>query len=150
MRRPWRPTRDQKWFLVLWGGTRKGSGTFYTRPQLAVPTVMRTLRPLAYDPPASGDEAPLAEWTPKAPNVLLALKGMGHALLGWGVPVLPAACRRWAIAACGVDILPRAEIGGGAIVAHGLGLVVGGRTVIGRDCTLLHGVTLGTFCGLTT
>ena len=27
-----------EWFLVRWGGTRKGSGTFYTRPQLAVPT----------------------------------------------------------------------------------------------------------------
>jgi serine O-acetyltransferase len=68
---------------------------------------------------------------------------LGHALLGWGVPALSALCRRWAIGACGVDILPRAEIGGGAIVAHGLGLVVGGRTVIGEDCTLLHGVTLG-------
>ncbi|WP_197172477.1 Eco57I restriction-modification methylase domain-containing protein [Novipirellula aureliae] len=35
-------------YLVRWGGTRKGSGTFYTRPQLAIPTVHRTLRPLAY------------------------------------------------------------------------------------------------------
>lgn len=41
-----------EWYLVRWGGTRKGSGTFYTRPQLAIPTVHRTLRPLAYDPPA--------------------------------------------------------------------------------------------------
>jgi serine O-acetyltransferase len=66
-----------------------------------------------------------------------------HALVRRGVPVLPALCRRWSIGACGVDILPRATIGGGCIVAHGLGLVVGGRTVIGQDCTLLHGVTLG-------
>jgi serine O-acetyltransferase len=75
-------------------------------------------------------------------QALLAYR-LGHTLLGWGVPVLPAVCRRWAIAACAVDILPRAEIGGGCIVAHGLGLVIGGRTVIGEDCTLLHGVTLG-------
>jgi len=68
---------------------------------------------------------------------------MAHALAGWRVPVLPAVCRRWAIGACAVDILPRAEIGGGCIVAHGIGLVIGGRTVIGEDCTLLHGVTLG-------
>jgi serine O-acetyltransferase len=68
---------------------------------------------------------------------------LGHTLAGWRVPLLPAVCRRWAIAACGVDILPRAEIGGGCIIAHGLGLVIGGRTVIGEDCTLLHGVTLG-------
>ena len=40
-----------EWYLVRWGGTRKGSGTFYTRPGLAVPTVHRTLRPLAYTPP---------------------------------------------------------------------------------------------------
>jgi len=68
---------------------------------------------------------------------------LGHTLLSWRVPVLPAVCRRWAIGACGVDILPRAEIGGGCIIAHGVGLVVGGYTVIGEDCTLLHGVTLG-------
>lgn len=63
-----------EWFLVLWGGTRKGSGTFYTRPQLAVPTVRRTLAPLAFDPPASGDEAAFAEWVPKTPDTILALK----------------------------------------------------------------------------
>ena len=38
-----------EWYLVRWGGTRKGSGTFYTRPGLAVPTVQRTLRPLCFD-----------------------------------------------------------------------------------------------------
>lgn len=68
-----------EWYLVRWGGTRKGSGTFYTRPGLAVPTVHRTLRPLAYDPPArDGGEldrnAPAAEWIPKAPEHILALK----------------------------------------------------------------------------
>ncbi len=68
---------------------------------------------------------------------------LAHALAVAGIPLLPAVCRRWAIAACAIDILPRADIGGGCIVAHGIGLVIGGRTVIGEDCTLLHGVTLG-------
>lgn len=68
---------------------------------------------------------------------------LAHALARRGVPLLPAVCRRWAIGACGVDILPRADVGGGCIVAHGLGLVVGGYTVIGEDATLLHGVTFG-------
>ena len=68
-----------EWYLARWGGTRKGSGSFYTRPGLAVPTVHRTLRPLAYDPPAGlpSDEArhaPPAEWTPKRPEDILALK----------------------------------------------------------------------------
>ena len=67
-----------KWYLVRWGGTRKGSGSFYTRPGLAVPTVQRTLRPLAYDPPASADGSPdavaaAARWTPKLPERILAV-----------------------------------------------------------------------------
>ena len=68
-----------EWYLVRWGGTRKGAGTFYTRPQLAVPTVHRTLRPLAYNPPTSTDgqpdsDAPAQSWTPKRPEEILALK----------------------------------------------------------------------------
>lgn len=68
-----------EWFLVRWGGTRKGAGTFYTRPGLAVPTVQRTLRPLAYDPPAGTDGkpdevAPAAAWIPRTPEEILALK----------------------------------------------------------------------------
>jgi len=68
---------------------------------------------------------------------------MAHTLVRWRIPILPAVCRRWAIGACAIDILPRADIGGGCIIAHGIGLVIGGRTVLGEDCTLLHGVTLG-------
>ncbi len=68
-----------EWYLVRWGGTRKGSGTFYTRPQLAIPTAHRTIRPLAYDPPTTADgspdrDAPLEKWTPKPPEEILKLK----------------------------------------------------------------------------
>ncbi len=68
-----------EWFLVRWGGTRKGSGTFYTRPGLAVPTVQRTLRPLAYTPPAKPDgtpdpDSPARDWLPRPPETILALK----------------------------------------------------------------------------
>jgi hypothetical protein len=68
-----------EWYLVRWGGTRKGSGTFYTRPQLAIPTVHRTLRPLAYDPPQRADgqldtNAPAETWKPKSPEQILKLK----------------------------------------------------------------------------
>src|SRR5690606_23642476 len=68
-----------QFYLVRWGGTRKGAGTFYTRPQLAAPTVRRTLQPLAFDPvrshidPATGLEE-VAEWVPKPPEAILALK----------------------------------------------------------------------------
>ena len=68
-----------EWYLARWGGTRKGSGSFYTRPGLAVPTVQRTLRPLAYDPPSGipPEDAPSAapaEWIPKLPEEILAVK----------------------------------------------------------------------------
>jgi len=68
-----------EWYLVRWGGTRKGAGTFYTRPGLAVPTVQRTLRPLAFDPPMDSEDkpdldAPAGNWTPKRPEEILALK----------------------------------------------------------------------------
>ena len=68
-----------EWYLVRWGGTRKGSGSFYTRPGLTVPTAQRTLRPLAYDPPADADgesdrDAPPGEWTPRRPEEILDLK----------------------------------------------------------------------------
>ena len=42
-----------EFYLVRAGNTRKGTGTFYTRPQLAVPTVHRTLEPLCYDKAAT-------------------------------------------------------------------------------------------------
>jgi hypothetical protein len=63
-----------EWYLVRWGGTRKGAGTFYTRPQLAVPTVQRTLRPLAFDAPGGDENAPAAGWSPKEPEAILSLK----------------------------------------------------------------------------
>jgi hypothetical protein len=61
-----------EWYLVRWGGTRKGSGTFYTRPQLAVPTVQRTLQPLVYtkvDHKVAPDQ-----YQVQPPGVLLNLK----------------------------------------------------------------------------
>lgn len=68
---------------------------------------------------------------------------VAHTFLHWKIPVLPAFCRRLSVALCSVDILPHARIGGGLFLPHSPGIVVGGRTVIGEDCTLLHGVTLG-------
>lgn len=83
-----------EWYLVRWGGTRKGSGSFYTRPGLVVPTVQRTLRPLAYDPPLGKDgepdrDAPAAKWTPKRPETILELK-MCDPACGSGAFVLSA------------------------------------------------------------
>jgi len=70
-----------EWYLVRWGGTRKGSGTFYTPSGLVEPTVRRTLEPLLYE--AEGDAS-----HPKLPEAILSLKvadiamGSGSFLIG--------------------------------------------------------------------
>jgi very-short-patch-repair endonuclease len=47
-------------YVVRWGGTRKGAGTFYTRPQLTLPTVRRTLEPLFFTPNPTSPPCPLS------------------------------------------------------------------------------------------
>ncbi|MCB9778860.1 MAG: serine O-acetyltransferase [Alphaproteobacteria bacterium] len=43
----------------------------------------------------------------------------------------------------GIEIHPGARIGAGVFIDHGMGVVIGETSVIGDDCTLYHGVTLG-------
>ena len=42
-----------------------------------------------------------------------------------------------------VDIPPAARIGAGLMIDHGTGVVIGETAVVGRNCSFLHGVTLG-------
>lgn len=57
-----------EFYLVQRGGTRKGSGTFYTRPQLAVPITQHTLEPLLHETRPDGTRVP------KLPEEILAIK----------------------------------------------------------------------------
>lgn len=43
----------------------------------------------------------------------------------------------------GIEIHPGAKIGRRLVIDHGMGLVIGETTVVGDDCILFHGVTLG-------
>ncbi len=43
----------------------------------------------------------------------------------------------------GIEIHPGATIGRRVFIDHGMGVVVGETAIIGDDCTLYHGVTLG-------
>lgn len=62
-------------FLVRWGGTRKGQGSFYTRPGLVAPTVQRTLAPLCYELPGEPSLEELRDPAkPRSPAAILALK----------------------------------------------------------------------------
>ena len=68
---------------------------------------------------------------------------LAHAMKKARIPFAPALLRRFSIAFCAIDILPQADIGGGCYIPHSPGIVIGGTSVIGEDCTLLQGVTLG-------
>ncbi|MFP8890628.1 Eco57I restriction-modification methylase domain-containing protein [Natrialbaceae archaeon A-CW2] len=68
-------------YLVSWSGTRKSTGTFYTPPGLAVPTVHRTLKPLAYNEQEGGTQVP------KQPEEILELKVCDPAMGSGTFPV---------------------------------------------------------------
>lgn len=70
-----------------------------------------------------------------------------HRLAAWfkhrRVPLLGPLFARLNLFFTGCDIAPGAVIGPGLRISHGTGLVIGDRTRIGDDATLLHQVTLG-------
>ena len=43
----------------------------------------------------------------------------------------------------GIEIHPGAKIGNRLFMDHGMGIVIGETTIIGDNCTIYHGVTLG-------
>lgn len=59
--------------------------------------------------------------------------------LRWIARFISALMRWWS----GIEIHPGATIGRRFFIDHGTGVVIGETAVIGDDCTLYHGVTLG-------
>jgi serine O-acetyltransferase len=47
----------------------------------------------------------------------------------------------------GVEIHPAAKIGRRLVIDHGMGVVIGETAIIGDDCLIYHGVTLGSKTG---
>ncbi|HRO66962.1 MAG TPA: serine O-acetyltransferase [Pseudobdellovibrionaceae bacterium] len=43
----------------------------------------------------------------------------------------------------GIEIHPGAELGKRLVIDHGMGVVIGETAVVGDDCIIFHGVTLG-------
>ncbi|MEC9284027.1 MAG: serine O-acetyltransferase [Bdellovibrionota bacterium] len=43
----------------------------------------------------------------------------------------------------GIEIHPGAQIGKRLVIDHGMGVVIGETSIIGDDCIIFHGVTLG-------
>jgi serine O-acetyltransferase len=59
------------------------------------------------------------------------------------VPVFPGAISFFNRFFTGIEIHPGATIGEGLFIDHGMGVVIGETAVIGDDCHLTQGVTLG-------
>jgi serine O-acetyltransferase len=43
----------------------------------------------------------------------------------------------------GIEIHPGAQIGKRLVIDHGMGVVIGETSIVGDDCIIFHGVTLG-------
>ncbi|MEE6249999.1 MAG: serine O-acetyltransferase [Bdellovibrionota bacterium] len=43
----------------------------------------------------------------------------------------------------GIEIHPGAQIGKRLVIDHGMGVVIGETSIVGDDCVIFHGVTLG-------
>ena len=59
------------------------------------------------------------------------------------IPLVGAIVQRLLEVWTGISIPPETQIGPGLLVLHFGGIVINGRAVLGRDCTLHHGVTIG-------
>lgn len=68
---------------------------------------------------------------------------LAHAVWNLGAKWLARFIAHLARWLTGIEIHPAATIGRRFFIDHGMGVVIGETAVIGDDCTLYHGVTLG-------
>jgi serine O-acetyltransferase len=73
----------------------------------------------------------------------LVLHRISHRLWTMGLPLVPRLLSQLSRSLTGVEIHPGARIGRGVFIDHGMGVVVGETAVIGNNCLLYQGVTLG-------
>jgi serine O-acetyltransferase len=68
---------------------------------------------------------------------------IAHELYLLHVPVIPRIISEMAHSRTGIDIHPGASIGEEFFIDHGTGVVIGETCIIGKNCRLYQGVTLG-------
>ena len=73
----------------------------------------------------------------------LLMHRMSHWLWNRGLRLLARVLSNVARLFTGIEIHPAAQIGRRFFIDHGMGVVIGETAIIGDDCTLYHGVTLG-------
>ena len=73
----------------------------------------------------------------------LTLHRLSHAFWRLGLPLLARFLSQVGRLVTGIEIHPGARIGQGVFIDHGMGVVIGETSVIGDQCLLYQGVTLG-------
>ena len=73
----------------------------------------------------------------------LALHRLSHRLWRLEMPLLPRLISQLARWITGIEIHPGARIGKGVFIDHGMGVVIGETAIVGDNCLLYQGVTLG-------
>ncbi len=68
---------------------------------------------------------------------------VNHLLYRLKIPILPRFLSQLARFFTGIEIHPGARIGPGFFIDHGMGVVIGETSEIGKDVTIYQGVTLG-------
>lgn len=68
---------------------------------------------------------------------------ISHWLFNHKIPFFPRFISQCAKFITGIEIHPGAQIGKRLFIDHGMGVVIGETTIIGDDCLLYQGVTLG-------
>lgn len=73
----------------------------------------------------------------------IVLHRLAHACWGLGWSWLGRYISHWGRFLTGIEIHPGATLGRRVFIDHGMGVVIGETAVIGDDCTIYQGVTLG-------
>ena len=73
----------------------------------------------------------------------LALHRLSNRLWRLDVPLVPRLISQFGRWITGIEIHPGARIGKGVFIDHGMGVVIGETAVVGDNCLLYQGVTLG-------
>ena len=73
----------------------------------------------------------------------LALHRLSNRLWRLDLPLLPRLISQFGRWITGIEIHPGARIGKGVFIDHGMGVVIGETAVVGDNCLLYQGVTLG-------
>jgi serine O-acetyltransferase len=68
---------------------------------------------------------------------------INHFLWNLKIPFIPRLFSQISRFFTGIEIHPGAKIGKGFFIDHGMGVVIGETTEIGKNCVLFHNVTLG-------